>query len=508
MAILPSSLDYTDRDFDALKARLEKGIRTVFPDWSDFDVATFGNLLLESNAFTGDVHTYYQNRQAREAFWAVANLRKSLLDLGKLIGFEPSTATASQVDVTISIKDGGVAVNDVPIVQGSVVRTRDVNVPIRFRTLADTLIPAGFSEVVGVTAENSEQRSETFESTGLPNQEIQLASTPFLENGLLISDSAGPFSIVDSFLDSTAADRHATVAVNELERATVRFGNGTAGAIPIGTITSSYNVGGGSSGRVDPGTVSRIDGTFTDALSNPVQLEVTNPAASTPAVDRPTIEQIRIEGPETLRALNRTVAREDFEINARRVAGVSRSLMLTSDQDSGLPENSGILFVVPEGGGAATQAILDAVLAEVTTVRPRTVTFQVTTQSAVYLQADVTTTVYLKSGFETAAAKATARATILADLASFFAISNEDGTPNTKIDFGFNLKDADGNPSGEITWSDVHNSVRDSSPVRKVDAGATGFLLNGARDDLTIALREFPILGDVVIINGDTGAPL
>ena len=508
MAILPSSLDFTDRDFDALKARVEKGIRTVFPDWSDFDVATFGNLLLESFTFVGDVHSFYQNRQAREAFWAVAKLRKSLLNLGKLIAFEPSTATASQVDVTIGIFGGGAAVADVTILQGTVVRTRDVNVPIRFRLLADALIPTGSSEVVGVTAENSEQRGETFESTGLPNQEIRLASTPFLEGGLLISDSAGDFTIVDSFLDSTSADRHATVIVDELERATVRFGNGTAGAIPIGTITADYKIGGGSEGRVDPGTVTRIDGTFTDALANPVQLEVTNPVASTPAVDRPTIEQIRLEGPETLRALVRTVAREDYEINARRVPEVVRALMLTSDQDPGLPENSGILFVITEGGGTPTTAVLDAVLAEVTTVRPRTVTFQVTTQGAVFLQVDVTTTVFLKSGFETAAAKATAKATILADLATFFAISNPDGTPNEEVDFGFNLKDADGNPSGEIAWSDVQNAVRDSSPVRKVDPGASGFLLNGARDDLTIALREFPKLGDVVIINGDTGAPL
>lgn len=508
MAILPSSLDFTDRDFDALKARLEKGLRTVFPDWSDFDVATFGNLLLESFAFVGDVHTYYQNRQAREAFWATAKLRKSLLNLAKLISFEPSTATASQVDVTISIAGGGAAANDVPIARGTVVRTRDVNVPIRFRLIADAVISAGSSEVEDVTAENSEQRAETFESTGLPNQEVRLASTPFLEGGLLIADGAGAFSIVDSFLDSTSSDRHATVIVDELERATVRFGNGTAGAIPIGTITVDYKVGGGSEGRVDPGTVTRIDGTFTDVLATPVQLEVTNPVASTPAVDRPTIEQIRLEGPETLRALVRTVAREDYEINARRVPQVVRALMLTSDQDPGLPENSGILFVIPEGGGVPTTAVLDAVLAEVTTVRPRTVTFQVTTQGAVFLEVDVTTTVFLRAGFETAAAKATARASILADLAAFFAISNPDGTPNAKIDFGFNLKDADGNPSGEIAWSDVQNSVRDSSPVRKVDPGSSGFLINGARDDLTIALREFPKLGTVVIINGDTGAPL
>src|SRR5699024_3662003 len=53
--ILPPSPDYTDKDFDSLRARLIALIRSVFPDWSDFSGASFGNVLLEMYAFVGDI---------------------------------------------------------------------------------------------------------------------------------------------------------------------------------------------------------------------------------------------------------------------------------------------------------------------------------------------------------------------------------------------------------------------------------------------------------------------
>jgi hypothetical protein len=55
MATLPPSIDYTDKDFDALRERLIALVRSVFPDWSDFSVASFGNVLLEMFAFVGDL---------------------------------------------------------------------------------------------------------------------------------------------------------------------------------------------------------------------------------------------------------------------------------------------------------------------------------------------------------------------------------------------------------------------------------------------------------------------
>jgi hypothetical protein len=55
LTVLPLNINLTDKDFDSLRLRLIFLIQSVFPDWSDFEVAGFGNLLIELYAFVGDV---------------------------------------------------------------------------------------------------------------------------------------------------------------------------------------------------------------------------------------------------------------------------------------------------------------------------------------------------------------------------------------------------------------------------------------------------------------------
>ena len=38
---------HTDKDFDSLRLRLQSLVRLVFLDWTDFNVANFGNVLVE-----------------------------------------------------------------------------------------------------------------------------------------------------------------------------------------------------------------------------------------------------------------------------------------------------------------------------------------------------------------------------------------------------------------------------------------------------------------------------
>ena len=157
---------------------------------------------------------------------------------------------------------------------------------------------------------------------------------------------------------------------------------------------------------MNAGTLVKLDGPFTDANANPVSVSAANPRPASGGTDRQTIAQIEALAPESIRVLNRTVSREDFEINARRLPEVARALMLTSNEDAGIAENTGVLFVVPRSGGSPSQSLKDAVRDQVTVVYPST------------------------------------RAGILAALGDFFAVSLANGTPNPNIDFGFNVKDA------------------------------------------------------------------
>jgi hypothetical protein len=198
------------------------------------------------------------------------------------------------------------------------------------------------------------------------------------------------------------------------------------------------------------------------------------------------------------------VAREDFEIHARKVPGVARALMLTSNEDLTLPENSGVLYVVPLGGGLPTPALKNLVLKQVTEVYPCTLTFQVSVQDPVYRPLDVEARVFLRSG----ASPAAVRDRIRANLAVFSRITEPDGTPNRRIDFGFNVRDAEGNPAGEVAWSDVLNVIRDTDGVRKLGDGPYDLKLNGLPADVKLGRKDFPVLRTVTLLNGDTGALL
>ena len=84
MALLPDVIDYTDKDLDSLRLRIISLIQTVFPGWSDFETANFGNLLIELYAFVGDVITHYLDNLARESRLTTAVQRKNVIAYERL----------------------------------------------------------------------------------------------------------------------------------------------------------------------------------------------------------------------------------------------------------------------------------------------------------------------------------------------------------------------------------------------------------------------------------------
>ena len=501
MALLPSSLDMTDKDFDALRLRLIALAKSVFPDWSDFAVASFGNVLLELYAFVGDVVGYYLDNQARESRLVTATQRKNVIALARMLGYKLHGARAATAEAVFSLARASSA--DVRVPAGTVVRTREVTEPVRFQLLSDVVIPAGALQATGVV-ENSKTYVQLFDSRGLADLDIILDHTPYLDASVAVSAANGAFVEKESLLGSGPNDRHFVVLVDQNDRATVRFGNGTSGAPPTGTVTVAYKTGGGAVGNVDAGRIVVVEGTFTDAHGRAAQVSVTNPEPASGGTDRQSVASAKLLAPDSLRTLTRSVTREDFEVNAQRVPGVARALMLTSNEDPTVPENSGVLYVIPQGGGLPTPALKHLVLVQVTEVYPATLTFQATVQNPVYKKIDIDARIYLRQGHSAA----TVRERVKTNLAAMFRVSDADGTPNPLVDYGFNVKDADGNPAGEVAWSDVFNVIRDTEGVRKIGDLHGDLKLSGLPADVKLAIKEFPVLGTVRLVNGDTGGVL
>jgi hypothetical protein len=506
VALLPQSIEQTSKDFDALRARLISLVKSVFPDWADFDVASFGNILLEMFAFVGDVLTFYQDNLARESRLVTATQRKNVMALAKMLGYRLHGAQAATAEVQLSLPKPPVA--NVTIPAGTVIRTQEVTEPVRFQLLSPAVIAAG-AQPPRVTAvvEHSKTYTQLFDARGLSDLELHLDFAPYLDGSAIIATPQGAFTEVDSFLDSRPNDRHFMVLVDQNDRATVRFGNGVSGTAPTGTVTVTYKTGGGAIGNVDAERLVVIEGAFKDAYGAAVQVAVRNPRPASGGTERQTVASAKLLAPESLRTLTRSVSREDFELNARRLPGVARALMLTANEDSSIQENAGILYVIPQSkapGAMPTPALRSQVLRQVTEVYPCTLTFQVSVQEPVYRPLDVAARLFLKAGF----AGNDVRDRIRASLASYFQVSQPDGTPNPNVDFGFNLKDSQGNPVGEVAWSDVFNVVRDTPGVRKMGDARMDFTLNALPADVKLRLNEFPALGRVTLIDGSTGGLL
>ena len=488
-----------------MRKRLIDLARSAFPDWTDFDEANFGTLLLEMHAFVLDVLMYYVERLGRESFLATAVLRESVKKHAAQKGYKLRGATAARADVVLSLEK--VPTGRVVIPKGTIIRTEQVTEPVRHQLLDDVVIPPGSDppEAIGTT-EHSETWTERFEARGLADFEVELRQAPFLDATAAVETASGTFTEVPSFFASGPDDRHFVVKVDRDDRARLVFGSGNNGRPPTGAITVTYKTGGGEKGRVEAGSLVVIEGAFQDDVGNRVRISVTNPSPSYGGDDREGVAEGKRNAQRFQRAARASVNREDFEIHAEAVEGVARALMLTADEDGTLNENSGDLYIVPDGGGLPAQSLKDAVLEYIESEHPPFTTFDLRIQDPVYATVDLDAHVTFR-----ASATEQDRLAIATDLASrlraFFsramdpdsaARQDQDLDP---IGFGFHVG-AGG--SGEVSWSSVFNIVRDTHGVRKLSA--TGLLLNGSAEDVVLTIREFPVLGTVRVVDAESGS--
>jgi hypothetical protein len=508
MALLPPAIDYSDKDFDGLRARAFDLVQSVFPDWTDDAAANFGNLLVELHCFTGDVLHFYQDQQARETRIAWVQLRRNMIALAKLLNYTLQPATPGRADVRIRLLNPAALSGIVaPVgVSNVILRTAALTSPVR----GEIELPIGsiyFDRALGETEKvfpwvhAVTAPVYAVAASGRAEQEVILPDGPFLDDGseAVWTTGQGAFARVPSFWGLGPSDLVYRVEVDQNDKGSVIFGDGRNGARAAGTINTRYRIGGGLVGNVEAGGLNRSEASWVDPFGVAAELEITNVLRAEGGYPREEVAAARVNAPASTRVLTRTVCREDFEINAKRVAGVGRALMLTCDDQPGIPENHGRLYVLPITGGTAPSTMVDAVRVMVTETYPHTVTFQLEVLPTAFLTVNVKATVFLRPN----TVPSVTGAAIRAGLADYFSPMLANGEANPNVDFGYNYRDADDLPAGEIPWSDLFDVVRDTAGVRKVEGGT--FLLNGARDDVGLALHLFPRLSTVELVNGDTG---
>lgn len=345
----PISVDYTSKDYYAIREELIARVKERVVDWTGEDPADFGIALIEAFAYLGDLVNYYIDRNANESFLATATQRSSVLNLAQTYGYIP--AGFSRSFTTLELTNS--SANALTLPEGSVfygdVVVGDKVEKIYFTSLSPVTIPAKVGAVNGVetvsaqeglpvtlvATSTNEYGEQIGTSSGTPNMVFELGETPVVDNSLEIyvqdGDTYSKWTEVDHLIDYGPNDQVFQTILNENEIVSVYFGDGVSGLIPtrFSDIRATYVVGGGDRGNVEELTIDTIYHVplLSEGELVTLQGKVTakNIEAAYGGSDPENLDQIRLSAPLTLRTNNRAVTLQDYADLALSVSEVGKA---------------------------------------------------------------------------------------------------------------------------------------------------------------------------------------
>jgi len=103
--IRKTNFNYFNRDFYSLKEDLKNYIKVYYPDnYNDFSESSIGMILLELNAYIGDILSFHVDTKFNEVFFDTAQNRDSVIRLAKNLGYNPRGKTPAITLLNVSIK--------------------------------------------------------------------------------------------------------------------------------------------------------------------------------------------------------------------------------------------------------------------------------------------------------------------------------------------------------------------------------------------------------------------
>jgi len=98
-----SNVNYLNKDFGGLKQSLMNYAKSYFPNsYRDFNETSPGMMLLEMNAYVGDVLSFYIDQQYREMLLPLAEERRNIVNLANMFGYKVKPIVPAYVDLTFT----------------------------------------------------------------------------------------------------------------------------------------------------------------------------------------------------------------------------------------------------------------------------------------------------------------------------------------------------------------------------------------------------------------------
>jgi len=171
-----SNVNYLNKDFSALKQSLMNYAKSYFPNtYRDFNETSPGMMLIEMNAYVGDVLSFYIDQQYQEMLLPLAEDRRNIINMAKMFGYKVKPIVPAYVDLTftsdVNVSSGDVSKVDytnASVFDGGIAVQSSANSDIVFTTLEPIdfkIIGLNDTETIGTTADSGLASTYTLSRT-------------------------------------------------------------------------------------------------------------------------------------------------------------------------------------------------------------------------------------------------------------------------------------------------------------------------------------------------------
>ena len=171
-----SNVNYLNKDFTSLKTSLMDYAKSYFPNtYRDFNETSPGMMLLEMNAYVGDVLSFYIDQQYKEMLLPLAEERRNIITMANMFGYKVKPIVPSYVDLTFtsevnasSADASKIDYSDAGVFDAGIEIVSDTNSDIIFTTLEPidfTITGSNDGDTIGSSTDAGLVRTYTLSRT-------------------------------------------------------------------------------------------------------------------------------------------------------------------------------------------------------------------------------------------------------------------------------------------------------------------------------------------------------
>ena len=314
-------LNFVDYDFDNLVDQLVERLQANSLAWKDTYRSATGQMIIDLFAYIANMNQYYIERRAEETYLETAQLRSSVIELVKLLNYNPKRSVSATGNLTISVPLA--LAKKVFIPKYTECQTAE---GVKFLVSVDAVLLTGQTSIA-VAAVQGEQVDINVIADGTANFEYSIEDIAVENTYLEVYIDGVLWTKVTSFLLSDVTATNYTVTLESDDFVTIRFGDGINGAVPVVgvTILIRYIRTLGVSGNIySAGSVTTINDSIYDEDGDEItDISVTNTDSFLGGDSAESTAEIAYEAPRVFATGDRAITRDDYIAILENYAGVA-----------------------------------------------------------------------------------------------------------------------------------------------------------------------------------------